>query len=54
MKQLAYLLSNSNPSVKGIFYSLGFGSAFYFIKLFKEKMQITPGEFRRRSIKMLG
>jgi AraC-type DNA-binding domain-containing proteins len=53
IQQAAYLLGNSNLSVKEISYNLGFGSDFYFRKLFKEKMQITPGEFRRRSIKML-
>ena len=54
IQQATYLLGNSNLSIKEISYNLGFGSDFYFRKLFKEKMQITPGEFRRRSIKMLG
>lgn len=53
IQQATYLLSNSNLSVKEISYNLGFGSDFYFRKLFKEKMNMTPGEFRRSSIKIL-
>jgi AraC-like DNA-binding protein len=51
MQQALYLLSNSNQSIKEISFNLGFGSVFYFSKLFKEKMNITPGEFRQKSSK---
>ncbi|NJK94275.1 MAG: helix-turn-helix transcriptional regulator [Bacteroidales bacterium] len=49
MQQAAYLLSNSNQSIKEISFNLGFGSVFYFSKLFKEKMHVTPSEFRDKS-----
>lgn len=53
IQQATYLLSNSGQSVKEISYNLGFGSDFYFRKLFKEKMNMTPGEFRKMSGKTL-
>jgi AraC-like DNA-binding protein len=49
MQQAAYLLSNSNQSIKEISFNLGFSSVFYFSKLFKEKMHTTPSEFREKS-----
>jgi AraC-like DNA-binding protein len=48
MKQAAYLLANTDLSIKEISFTLGFCSVFYFGKLFKEKMNMTPGAFRQR------
>ncbi|HLO59126.1 MAG TPA: AraC family transcriptional regulator [Bacteroidales bacterium] len=48
MKQAAYLLANTDLSIKEISFNLGFCSVFYFGKLFKEKMNMTPGAFRQR------
>jgi AraC-like DNA-binding protein len=47
MKQAIYLLTNTNQSVKEISYNLGFCSVFYFSKLFKEKTNQTPIEYRK-------
>ncbi len=46
MKQAAYLLTNSDMSIKEISSQLGFCSQYYFTKLFKEKMKKTPSKFR--------
>lgn len=54
MQQATYLLSNSGQSIKEISFNLGFGSVFYFSKLFKEKMHLTPSEFREHSGKDAG
>lgn len=51
MQQAAYLLGNSNQSIKEISFNLGFSSVFYFSKLFKEKMHITPSNYREKSNK---
>lgn len=51
MQQAAYLLTNSNQSIKEISFNLGFSSVFYFSKLFKEKMNATPSDFREKSLK---
>lgn len=51
MQQAAYLLNNTSQSIKEISFNLGFGSVFYFSKLFKEKMNLTPSEFREKSAK---
>ena len=47
MKQAEYLLTNTDMRVKEISYELGFCSEFYFSKLFKEKTNKTPGEYRK-------
>ncbi len=47
MKQAIHLLTNTDLSVKEISFNLGFCSVFYFSKLFKEKTNRTPSEFRR-------
>jgi AraC-like DNA-binding protein len=49
MKQAVYLLTNTDLSVKEISFNLGFCSVFYFSKLFKEKTNKTPSEFRKRN-----
>lgn len=46
MKQAAYLLTNSDLSIKEIASELGFCSQYYFTKLFKEKMNKTPSKYR--------
>jgi AraC-like DNA-binding protein len=51
MQQAAYLLTNSSQSIKEISFNLGFSSVFYFSKLFKEKMNATPSDFREKSLK---
>lgn len=51
MQQAAYLLTNSSQSIKEISFNLGFSSVFYFSKLFKEKMNATPSDFREKSVK---
>jgi AraC-like DNA-binding protein len=47
MKQAIHLLTNTDLSLKEISFNLGFCSAFYFSKLFKEKVGRTPGEYRK-------
>jgi AraC-like DNA-binding protein len=47
MKQAVYLLTNTDLSVKEISFNLGFCSVFYFSKLFKEKTNKTPSEYRK-------
>jgi AraC-like DNA-binding protein len=49
MQQAAHMLSNSNHNIKEISFNLGFSSVFYFSKLFKEKMNLTPSEFREKA-----
>lgn len=46
MKQAAYLLNNSDLSIKEIASQLGFCSQYYFSKLFKEKTKKTPSKYR--------
>jgi len=47
MKQAVYLLTNTELSVKEISFNLGFCSVFYFSKLFKQKNECTPSDYRR-------
>ena len=49
MKQAVHLLTNTDLSVKEISFNLGFCSVFYFSKLFKQKTNRTPSEFRRNN-----
>lgn len=41
------LLTNRSRSIKEIAFSLNFESAFYFSKLFKEKVGVSPKEYRK-------
>jgi len=41
------MLANSTLSIKEISFSLGFCSIYYFSKLFKEKIGMTPGGYRK-------
>lgn len=54
MKQAAYLLTNSDLSVKEIASKLGFCSQYYFAKLFKEKMKKTPTGYREGNRRQIG
>jgi len=45
------LLTHTNKSVKEIAFELNFESNFYFSKLFKEKVGITPVQFRNKQHK---
>jgi AraC-like DNA-binding protein len=47
LKQAMYLLTNTDLSIKEISFNLGFCSVFYFSKLFKEKLLITPSTIRK-------
>ena len=47
IQQAQYMLANSNLSIKEISFSLGFCSIYYFSKLFKEKINMTPGTYRQ-------
>jgi len=40
------MLINSNDTIKGIAYNLGFNDEKYFMKLFKEHENLTPTQFR--------
>ncbi|MBQ7325270.1 MAG: helix-turn-helix transcriptional regulator [Clostridia bacterium] len=46
------LLLCSNQSVKEIAYACGFGSDKYFLRVFREKTGLTPGEYRTAYYKM--
>lgn len=41
------LMANRSKSIKEIAFSLNFESAFYFSKLFKEKVGVSPKEYRK-------
>ncbi len=48
MKQAKKMLSKTNLSIESISYSLNFSSASYFCRLFKEKYNLTPTEYRNK------
>jgi len=47
------LLKASNLNISQVVYSIGFTSRSYFSKIFKEKYQISPNEYRKNIIKNL-
>jgi transcriptional regulator GlxA family with amidase domain len=47
IKQAEILLTTSNKTIKEISYELGFESAFYFSRIFKEKTNISPVDYRK-------
>jgi AraC-like DNA-binding protein len=47
IKQAEIMLTSSNKTVKEISYYLGFESAFYFSRVFKEKTNMSPVDFRK-------
>ncbi|UKS28212.1 response regulator [Paenibacillus sp. HWE-109] len=49
MEKAAHLLTNSQLKIYEISTMLGYSTAHYFIKLFKEYSHMTPQEFRERS-----
>ncbi|CAN5298459.1 AraC family transcriptional regulator [soil metagenome] len=44
------LLSDPSKTVKAVAYELKFDTCFYFSKLFKEKVGITPVQFRKKNL----
>ena len=46
LKYACTLLSTSNMSVKEVSFAAGYQSVQYFLYVFKEKLGMTPGEFR--------
>ncbi len=46
MKQAIFLLTETNLSIKEIAFRMGFCSVYYFSRLFKEKVRITPSDYR--------
>ncbi|UYQ94816.1 AraC family transcriptional regulator [Chitinophaga horti] len=48
MEKARQLLSGSDLPVKAIAVDAGFESAFYFSKMFRKKMGLTPGEYRKQ------
>lgn len=46
------MLLCSNRSIKEIAYACGFGSDKYFLRVFREKVGLTPGEYRTAYYKM--
>ena len=42
------LLKETNKNVSEISFEIGFGEPPYFIKLFKDREGLTPGEFRQK------
>jgi AraC-like DNA-binding protein len=47
IKQAEIMLTSSNKTIKEISYELGFESAFYFSRVFKEKTNISPVDYRK-------
>lgn len=47
LNQAKYLLANTDLSIKEISSNLGFCSICYFSKLFKDKVKLSPNEFRK-------
>lgn len=47
MKHAAELLTSTDLTIKEISSRLGFCSLYYFSKLFKEKLRVSPNEFRK-------
>jgi len=43
-----HLLTHTNMSVADVAFDCGFSSVEYFIRLFRKRKQITPGEFRKK------
>ena len=49
LKYACSLLLSSDMPVKEIAYTSGYSSVEYFMYVFKKKMQMTPGEYRKQS-----
>jgi len=47
IRRAQILLTSTNKTIKEIAYELGFESAFYFSRIFKEKVQTSPAEYRK-------
>jgi len=49
IRRAQILLTTTNKTIKEIAYELGFESAFYFSRIFKEKSEISPAEYRKNN-----
>lgn len=49
MQRACYLLWNSNEKIKTIAFNLGFDDQYHFSRLFKNKMGLSPRQFRNRN-----
>jgi len=49
VEKAKYLLLNSNDSISGVAYSLGFNYPHYFSRMFKNKTGYTPQDYRGRN-----
>lgn len=49
IREAKSLLYSTNLSIKEIADQVGFNSNYYFVRLFREKVGITPGVFRKRA-----
>lgn len=47
IRKAQHMLASTNKSIKELSYELGFESEFYFSRVFKEKTNITPTEYRK-------
>lgn len=47
IKRAEILLTSTNKTIKEISFELGFESAFYFSRVFKEKTNISPADYRK-------
>lgn len=49
IRRAQILLTSTNKTIKEIAYELGFESAFYFSRIFKDKVLTSPAEYRKRN-----
>ncbi|MFZ4582264.1 MAG: helix-turn-helix domain-containing protein [Paludibacter sp.] len=49
IRRAQILLTTTNKTIKEIAYELGFESAFYFSRIFKEKSELSPAEYRKNN-----
>jgi AraC-like DNA-binding protein len=49
IREAKSLLFQTNKSIKQIGSEIGFNSSYYFVRLFKSKVGVTPGAFRQRA-----
>lgn len=49
IRRAQILLTSTNKNIKEIAYELGFESEFYFSRIFKKKIQVSPAEYRKKN-----
>ena len=49
LRQAVYLLNNSSLSVDRIMEKLGYNNSSYFYRIFKEKYQVSPADYRKKN-----